>query len=305
MRSVYQLFQVLRRSEAAGGSKEVTYVVAERAVVRVLLYCHYLDAVIACLDNAWKHVVLKLLVGADLLGILRHTYVALINEQRRSVWLEGFLLPFILLLWCPYLSGEYLGVVVLHHAAYPCWYALTLSAVPFHQQFEEVAMLQCIGWQFYLPVLTVLQLLHGILLILFPVVEVAYEVNLRSIRSPFSEYPSLVSLMQSVVQVACGKVSEFLLASVCQVVSHPHCMVVSATNSVLVWLQPWVTVYYAYVLRCCGCLGNGFLHCLLSGFLSGSGLGGFLCFSHSILVFQHLTLKTAFLNISSLEMQGV
>ena len=167
-------------------------------------------------------------------------------------------------------------------------------------------MLQCGGWQFYLPVLTVLQLLHGILLILLPSVEVAYEVYLRGVRRPLSEHPSLIGLVQSVVQVTCGKVSEFLLAAVCQVVSHPHSVVVSATNSVLVWLQPWVAAYYSDVQRCCRSLGNGFLHYLLGSFLSSRRLlCCFLCFSHSILVFQHLTLKTAFLNISSLEMQGV
>ena len=179
--------------------------VAKRAVVRVLLDSHNLYAVIAFLDDTWEDILAELLVRAHLLSILRHTDVALIDEQRSGIWLESLLLPLILLFRSPHLSREYLGLIILHHSANPCWDALALTTIPLYKELEEVAVLESFSRKFYLPVLSVLQFLHGILLILFPVIEVAYEVNLGGIGSPLTEYPSLVSLMQTVIEIASSK----------------------------------------------------------------------------------------------------
>ena len=55
--------------------------VAEGAVVGMLLYRHNLDGIIAVLDNARQHVHAELLIGANSLTVLRHADVALINQQ--------------------------------------------------------------------------------------------------------------------------------------------------------------------------------------------------------------------------------
>ena len=74
--------QLLGCAETARRGKERTHVVAEGAVVRVLLYGHNLNAVVACLDHARQHIVLEFRVGSHLFGILSHADVALINQQR-------------------------------------------------------------------------------------------------------------------------------------------------------------------------------------------------------------------------------
>ena len=107
----------------------------------MLLDSHNLNAVITVLDDSWKHLVLELCVCAYLLLILSHTNMALIDKQRVFLWLEGSLLPDIVLFWRPYLSRENLCILILNNSANICWNALTFSTFPFHLQLEEVAML--------------------------------------------------------------------------------------------------------------------------------------------------------------------
>src|SRR5574344_981366 len=98
----------------------------------MLLDSHHLDAVVSILDNSRQHVLGKLLVGAYLLGILSHTHVTLIDEQRTLVGLEGLLLEHVRFFGSPHLCREYLGGIVLHYALAPCGDSLALSTIPLH-----------------------------------------------------------------------------------------------------------------------------------------------------------------------------
>ena len=96
MCGVYHLLKVFRCTETARGSKERTDMIAKRTIVWMLLYGHHLYAVISVCHHPGQHILCKLLIGAHLLGILRHAHMALIDEQWRLVGFEFLFLEYIL-----------------------------------------------------------------------------------------------------------------------------------------------------------------------------------------------------------------
>mmetsp|Transcript_38602 Transcript_38602/g.114640 ORF Transcript_38602/g.114640 Transcript_38602/m.114640 type:complete len:500 (+) Transcript_38602:1140-2639(+) len=81
MRLVNERLELLGSAAARGSCKEVGHVVAERAVVRVLLDCHDLDGVVAELADARQHVPAELKVRVDLGLGARHADVALVDAH--------------------------------------------------------------------------------------------------------------------------------------------------------------------------------------------------------------------------------
>ena len=188
--------------------------IAKRAVVRMLLDSHYLDAVVAIGNDSWQHILLKLSICAHLLSVLRHTDVAFVDEEWGSGWLESLLLPCV---WfcVPYLCREYLCLLVLHHSLCPSRNTLAVSAVPINVHFIKVAMLHSLSRQFELPVFGALYALCSILVALLPIVEIAYEIDVGSVRSPLAKHPSSTSsFVKSEIFVAISKIRESLLAVV-------------------------------------------------------------------------------------------
>ena len=263
----------------------------------MLLDGHDLDAVITVLDDARQDVLAELRIGAHLLRILTHADMALVDEQRTLVGLEGLFLPLVRLFGSPYLSGEYLRLLVLHHALDPCRDALALAAVPLHVHLEQVAMLHGLLRQFQLPVARALNALAAVLVVLLPVVEVTHQIDVGSVGGPLAEHPlASWSLMQSEILMAVGKVREFQLSVAGKLVQFPQSVVMTSAYGVLEGLQPSVVHHQSNVLRL---FGGSLFGCSLLG----SGLLGlfcrFLCSSHYALI-----LKIAFLMAGSLEMQG-
>ena len=172
----------------------------------MLLDGHHLDGIVAVGLDARQHLVLKFAVGAHLLGILSHTYVTLIDEQRGTVGLEGFLLEHIRMFGIPHLCREYLGLLVLHHALTPGWDALSFAAVPLDLHLIQVTMLNGLFREFEFPVACSLDALALVSRSLLPVVEVAHEEDLRGIGCPFAEYPPFGLFMESEIEVAGGEV---------------------------------------------------------------------------------------------------
>ena len=78
--------------------------IAERAIVGMFLYGHNLYAVIAILDDTWQHVLAELVIGAHLLGILTHTHMALVDEQRVLLSFEVALFEVVFLSRVPHLG---------------------------------------------------------------------------------------------------------------------------------------------------------------------------------------------------------
>ena len=97
--------------------------------------------------------------------------MALIDEQRSGVRLEGLLLPLVRLR-TPYLRRENLGLLMLNHTVSPCRDTLAFSTFPVHLHLEEVAVLHCLFREFQLPVAGALDTLSTILRAFLPAVEI-------------------------------------------------------------------------------------------------------------------------------------
>ena len=258
MRLVDELLQLFGRAEARRRGEERTYVIAETAVIGVLLNGHNLYAVVTLFDDARQHVLAKLIVCAHLFSVLRHADMAFVNQQRGGVGLERLFLKHVFLFGSPHLCAEYLCVVVLHHAAAPSRNALAFAAFPVHFEFVEVLMFEGFRRELEFPVARVFEALKGIFFVFLPAVEIAYEINRRGIGCPFADYPTLFRLVQAEIQMAVGKFRERFLAGR-EFVEFVEHMVVAALDCAFKRFEPRVVFHDFEALRLrCGSLG-GFL----------------------------------------------
>ena len=129
---INEFLEFFRRAAAAARCEEGAYMIAKAAVIRMFLNGHNLDAVIAVRLYPRQDFFRKLLIGAYLFGILRHTYMTFIDKQRRGVRLKLGIVPGVLLARVPNLSGENLGVFVLYHTGCPGGNAFPFTAAPVH-----------------------------------------------------------------------------------------------------------------------------------------------------------------------------
>ena len=205
MSGVNHLLQILRCAETAGGSKEAGNVIAEGTIIRVLLNGHYLNGVVAVLLDTGQHVLREFLVGTDFLGILSHTHVALVNQQRRLVGLKGLFLPLVGLFGVPHLRREDLRLVVLYDATAPGGNTLAFSPIPLHLHLIKLTVFEGFFREFQLPVAGSFNALALVFLVLLPVVEVTNEVDFCGVRCPLAEHPALGELVETEIEVTTGQ----------------------------------------------------------------------------------------------------
>ena len=96
MRFVDKLFKLPRRSVARGCCKERRDLIAERAVIGMLHYRHYLKRVVAERLYARKDVLAKFAVGSYSLLVLRHTDVTFVDAKSAPCGNEAAVLPLVL-----------------------------------------------------------------------------------------------------------------------------------------------------------------------------------------------------------------
>ncbi len=212
MGRINQCFQFLRRTETAGCRKETADMIAERSIVGMFLYGHNLDAVVAILDDTGQHIFTELIVSTHLLCVLRHTDMALVNQERRLVGPKGLFLPYIGGLRLPYLGGEYLGLLVLYYTLTPCGNTLAVAAVPIDVHLVKVSVLDGLLAEFQFPIAEIIKTFGPETFRLGPSVEISHEIDIGGIGCPLAEHPSAREFMKSVVLMAVGKVLEFVLA---------------------------------------------------------------------------------------------
>ncbi len=143
--------KLLGSAETARRGKEVRHMVAERAVVGVLLYGHYLDGVVTVGSDSRQHLGAELAVGADALALLRHAYVAFVYEQRRRVGHESLVGPRKRPFGFVDLSRENMRRRVLHHTGGIGRYALGRAAGPVYLHLVQLSVPDGIGSHFHLP----------------------------------------------------------------------------------------------------------------------------------------------------------
>jgi hypothetical protein len=181
--------------------------IAEAAIVGMLLYGHDLDAVVAVLDDAREDVLAELVVGAHLLGILCHTDMTFVDEERVDIGLVCLMLEDVRSGRRPYLGGEYLRLLVLHDTCGPGGDTFAAASRPVHHELIEVEMVQCVLLQREFPH-AIANAGELIVDMLFPVVERADEEDLRSVGCPFAENPSLFGMVQTEVEISRSKIGE-------------------------------------------------------------------------------------------------
>ncbi len=97
VRLVHERFQLIRGTEAGGGSEKIGYVVAERTIVRVFHQSHELDRIVTQLLDSWQDIFLEFLVGSDGFLFLRHADMRFIDDRFFGlVALEISILPFVI-----------------------------------------------------------------------------------------------------------------------------------------------------------------------------------------------------------------
>ena len=244
-----EFLQLVGSAETAGGSKERAHMIAERAIVRMLLDSHHLNTVIAILDDTWEHVVLELRIGAYLLGILAHSDVALVDEQRRLVGLELLLTESVGFLRIPYLCGENLCIVVLNHTTAPGRNTLAFATIPLHLHLIQVAMLDSLLAELQLPVACSGDTLALVFVVFLPVVEITNKIDFRRIGSPLAEHPSLRQFVESEIEMSCRKLREGLLTFPRQLADFPERMIMTSLNGSFIRLKPGIILYQSDMLR--------------------------------------------------------
>ncbi len=244
---VYQALQVVGRAETAGGGVEAADMIAERAIIGMLLYGHELDGVVAVLRDAGQDVDAEFLVCAHALLLLGHADVRLVYQQRARVGTEARGLEFIRGLGGVYLGREYLCVGVLHHARGVCRDAVALAAAPVHAHLVQVAVMDHVGGELALP-RAVLKAGQGITLVALPVAEVAYQDHLLGVGQIVAEHPRAVRLaVKSVVFISVGEFGQTAVGGGRKLVEFLYYIVVTSVDGRLVGLQPRVIAKYCKV----------------------------------------------------------
>ena len=236
VRLVDEGFQLVGSAETGARSKEAADVVAEAAVIGMLLDGHYLNAVVAIGSHSGQDIVAELSIGADALLVLSHADVALVDEERVGSGAELLHLPLISLLGVPHLSAEDVCLFILHHSCSPCRYAFSLTAFPMHDELEEGAMAEGLVLDFQFPVAGAADASHGIAGTFLPSVEVAHHEDVDGIGSPFAQHPSVLGLVQAEVEVAAGKFIE-VVCSACQLSHLASSFFVPAIDGIGIFCQ--------------------------------------------------------------------
>ena len=227
--------------------------ITETAIVWMLLDSHYLYAVISVGSNAWQHILAELAVCTHLFLLLCHTYVALVYEQRITLWLEFVVLEHILLLGCPYLSTEYLGSLVLHHSSHPGRNTFTATAVPINLHLVVLSVGHGLQRHFAFPH-TTCKWFQFILGQFFPVGEVSNQYNLLCIRSPLTEHPSRRCTVKTEIEITRSEIRQCLTAVLCQILFPFYKVLVSSFDTQAIRGQIAVTFYqFQHMLVYYGC----------------------------------------------------
>ena len=112
---------------------------------------HNLYGIVTVGGYARQHIGAELVVRAYALFVYGHTYMALVDKERRFLGTERSLGELIRLIWRPHLCREDIRGGVLNHTGGIGRNAFAASTVPIHFQLIQVAMRYCLCRQIHLP----------------------------------------------------------------------------------------------------------------------------------------------------------
>ncbi len=199
-------FQLLRSAEFRRCGKKAAHMIAERPVIGMLLYGHDLNAVIAVAGDTRQNLVLEFRVCAYAFLVLRHAYMAFVDQKRVRFRHKSLTLPFIRFVRRPDLSGKNRRIFGLNNPDGICRYALPGAASPAHVHFVELTVRHRIGRETAFPYAAAYRA-QGILCAPLPSGKITHQHNLYGIRRPFPKHPrTIVKPMQTEITVSIGKI---------------------------------------------------------------------------------------------------
>lgn len=134
VRPINQVLELVGGALPARRCVEARHVVAEGAVVGVLLYRHQLDAVVSTLLDMGKNGVSKVRVRVHFPNLGAHAYMALVNTERANFFLGPLVLELKGLGWTPKRSIVKVRVWVLNQVVGPSWVLVSLKFAIKHAQ---------------------------------------------------------------------------------------------------------------------------------------------------------------------------
>ena len=213
--------------------------ITETAVVGMFLNRHDLDAVVSGFDDAGQDVILEFSIRSDFFGVLRHADVTFVNEQRACVDFKTVVVPNVRMFGCPNLRRENFRLFVLNDTLRPSGNSFAFAVIPTNIHFVKVAVFELIGGKLEFPV-AVFEFLATISLVFLPTVEVADQIDVRCVRSPFAENPTVGGFMKPEVEVTVGEIGQSLFAVLSELGDFPKRVVVTAADGLLVRFEPCV-----------------------------------------------------------------
>ncbi len=229
-----QSLELLGCAETARRGEETRHMIAERPVIRMLLNRHDLNCIVAVGSDSGKDLFAELTVGADTLAVLRHAYMALVDQKGLCVGNKVAAGPLISLGRFPHLSRKNSGIAVLHHTSGVCRDALTFSSVPTNHHLVEIAVPDRFVREIHYPhsVVAAPERIHRFFL---PAGKVADQSDGRSVWRPFAECPCAVGIVvKSEIMVCVGKVNQVAA----QFLEFAHGIFVTAVDRIGIWLEP-------------------------------------------------------------------
>ena len=136
---VHQGLELLGRTETGTQCEEIAHLIAERAVIGVLLQGHDLDGVVAQFLDAGQDILTELFERAHLLLFCRHADMAFVNHGM-GPFSGVTVLPDIFFRRVPDLGAEHLGNWVLHNAGSVGRDSLSPAAGPLDEELVELAV---------------------------------------------------------------------------------------------------------------------------------------------------------------------
>ena len=200
MRGVDECLELLRSAEARAQREDVGDLIAEGAIVRMLLKGHDLEDIVAQVRDLGQHIPAEILKSGDSFLLPAHANVALVDEGIGT--LAGTaVLPDIRLGRIPDLGAERLGIGILDGAGDISRQALAATAYPLDVELVQVAVVEEHPGKGDLPVAAAGRL-EGVPFCTVPVVEVSDEINPGGVGGPLAEHPaSVLRTVQAVEQV--------------------------------------------------------------------------------------------------------
>ncbi len=205
---IHQRLQVVRGPEARAGGEKIRHLVAEGAVIRVLLNGHELDGVVSGRGDARQYLLGELAPGPDFLLGLSHSEMDFVDERCDGLAPEARVAPREGCFRAPDLGVEDEGGRVLHNPPGPGRDAVALAVLPVELQAVEIAVAQGFFGEPQLPDPLGVRALELEERLFVPSGRISDEEEAGGVRGPFPQHPLVPLQVQPEVLMPRGEIGQ-------------------------------------------------------------------------------------------------